>query len=62
MMKSAIAHLVLPLSIPFRGPRPGETLESLIVRDLDGVAFNHDVDSLVPMVAAGEQDDVWVAS
>jgi len=61
MMKSAIAHLVLPLSIPFRGPRPGETLESvIIVRDLDGVAFNHDVDSLVPLVAAGEQDDVWV--
>ena len=28
MMKIAIGHLVLPLSIPFRGPRPGETLES----------------------------------
>ena len=53
-MKSAIAHLVLLLPIPFLGPRLGEAHEGLIIRDLDGIALNH---PFVPLIAAGHQED-----
>ena len=44
--------LEFPSSVPFRGPRLGEAFEGVVVRDLDGVALNHNVYSSVPLVAA----------
>ena len=42
-VKGSVAHLVVPSSVPLGGPRVGKTLKHIIVSDLHGVAFDHDV-------------------
>ena len=62
VMEPAVAYLVSPTPVPFGGPRRCNTSEHVIVGDLDGVAFYHDIQPGVPVVAAGGQDHVRVAA
>src|SRR5215831_10658808 len=52
VVKRAVAHFVLPLSVHFLSPGLREAFERVIIRDLDGVALNHDVYSCVPVAAS----------
>src|SRR5215467_2780856 len=61
VVEAAVAHLVLPLPGPLRGPRLGEAVERGGVGDLDRVSFDHDVKPRVPVVSPGQQDHVRVA-
>src|SRR5215510_5282627 len=62
VVKRAVAHFILPLSVPFPSPGLREAFERVIIRELDGVALNHDVYSCVPVVAAGCQNYVRIAT
>jgi len=53
MAERSLAHRVLPLTIPFTGPRQGEPVERGVVGDPDRVALDNDVQALVPPVAPG---------
>ena len=60
VVEAAVAHQIVPSPVPLRGPHLGQVGEYVIVRDLDGVAPDHDVQSGVPLVAAGGQGDMRV--
>src|ERR1700730_13598530 len=60
--EAAVAHRELPASVPLGGPHVGEALERSFVGDLDGVPLDHDVQPLVPAIAAGGQNDVRVGA
>ena len=60
VLKAAVVHLELPLSVPPGGPCHGEALEHVIVSDLDRVALDHDVEPFFPVVASGRQNHVRV--
>jgi len=60
VVKRAVAHFILPLSVPFPSPGLREAFERVIIRELDGVALNHDVYSCVPVVAASCQNYVRI--
>src|SRR5262245_51009321 len=62
VVKRAVAHFILARSVPFPSPGLREAFERVIIRELDGVALNHDVYSCVPVVAAGCQNYVWIAT
>src|SRR5487761_1408014 len=62
VVEAPAAHLVLPSSVPLRGPRLSEALEQVIVGELDGVTLDDDVQPCVPVVAASRQDHVRVAA
>src|SRR5215470_20282864 len=53
VMEAAVAHLVLPLPGPLRGPRLGEAVERGGVGDLDRIALDHDVKPRFPVVSPG---------
>src|SRR5262249_16646982 len=62
VVQAAVPRLVLPSPIPLRSPRLGETLERLVVGDLNGFAFDHDVEPVIPFVAAGRQYHIGVVA
>ncbi len=60
VIKAAVAHQVLPSSVPLGSPHLGEAFEHVMVGDPDGVALNHNVEPFLPVVAAGRQNHVRV--
>src|SRR5688500_6665239 len=62
MVEGALAPLELPAPVPLRAPGVGESLQRLVVRDLNGVALDDHVEPVVPAVAAGRQDHVRVGA
>jgi hypothetical protein len=62
VVKAAAARLVLPSSVPLGRPRVSEALEHVLVGGLDCIAFDHDVEPPVPLVAAGGEDYVRVGA
>src|SRR5262245_12757200 len=62
VVKRAVVHFILPLSVPFPSPGLREAFESVIIRELDRVALSHDVYSCLPLVAASCQNYVRIAT
>jgi hypothetical protein len=62
VVKGAGACFELPSAVPLPGPRVRKAFENVIVRYLDGVALDNDVDSSVPLIATCRQNDVWVSA
>jgi hypothetical protein len=62
MPEGILVDFVLPASIPLPRPRLGETFEDALVRDLDGVTLDHNVKPPFPLVAAGREEHVPIAS
>jgi hypothetical protein len=60
--EAAVVHLVAPAPVPLRRPRLCQTFEDALVRHLDGLALDDDVEPSFPLVAAGRQDHVLVGS
>ncbi len=60
VVKAAVAHQVLPSSVPRGSPHLGEAFEHVLVGDPDGVALDHDVEPFLPVVAASRQNHVRV--
>src|SRR5260221_11543370 len=62
VMEAAVACLVLPSPVPLVCPRLSQALQHRVVGDLNGVALDHDVQPVLPVVAAGYEDHVRVAA
>ncbi len=60
--EAAAAGGELPAAVPFGGERLGDSCEHGVVGDLNRVAFNDHVQSLVPPVAAGGQYHVRIGA
>jgi hypothetical protein len=62
VVKAAAVRLVSPSAIPLGGPCHGEAFEHVVVADLDGVAFDYDVESSLSVVAPGRENHMRVGS
>jgi hypothetical protein len=60
MVEAAVADLIPPPPVPFRGEGHGDAVERVLTGEEDSLAFDHDVKTLVPLVAPGRQHHVRV--
>src|SRR5215510_1468374 len=58
VVKRTVTDLVVPSSVPLRGPRRREAFQRAVVANLDGITLDHHVQPTVPAVAAGGQGHV----
>src|SRR5512132_190305 len=57
--EDAVTHVVGPVVLRF--PEPGQPMQPALVADLNGVAFDDEVEALPEVVAAGREDAMRVA-
>ena len=62
VLEARVGDDVVPSPVPLRCPHRGHSLEPIAVLESFGLAFDHDVEPLVPVIAAGQENDPAVGA